>query len=126
MRKKCVRLLAVILFAIVLNAQDPETGELRGELRRDQTLFFDHLLVALYDFGSHQEFMRAMVSPDGSFILRRVPAGEFLLRVTTETGDVIQEQRVVMRQNTQPVEIRLPAEHPQLVVYSKSCSLPLR
>ena len=117
MRKKCVRLLAGVILVIVLKGQQPESAEIKGDVRRDHTVIFERLMIALYDYSSHQELASVPLGPDGSFTFRQVPFKTLAVRITTEMGDVVQESLVVVNQRTQPVEIRMayqrmPGRHP--------------
>src|SRR5215472_8022858 len=93
---------AWIVSAILLYAPGTWAGELnllRGQLQATNRVWFETLVVILEEANNHTFAQRADVGPDGTFTLRSVTFGDYVLRVTDLGGDTICRQYVSTQQH---------------------------
>jgi tetratricopeptide (TPR) repeat protein len=89
-------------------AQDPQSIEVKGLVRSENEPFLYGYMVELSGLTSRPEALRADVHSDGSFAVRGVTPGDYLLRVTTSGGGVVKEEFVSVREHATTLEVRLP------------------
>jgi tetratricopeptide (TPR) repeat protein len=108
----CVRPRAALAAMLCLGLWAPAFSQgfgltVRGELKSSSPRNFSDYLVQLVDPLRHMVAGRADVRNDGYFEMRGVPAGEYLVVVTTLHGGPVVEQTVSLTA-TGAVEVRLP------------------
>ena len=97
---------SIFFWAAVADAQtETSVRWLKGELR-GQSPTFSRYVIEL-DPGNGFRRVRAGVKPGGTFEFRDVPVGSYLLRVTNEQGDTVQEEFVTIRPQAPDLEVRL-------------------
>jgi tetratricopeptide (TPR) repeat protein len=79
-----------------------------GELHSEAPLPFLDYRVELTDPNRTTETHRADVQLDGTFRLRDIPAGQYSLRVTTLSGDLVHQEFVSVSPQAAPLSVRLP------------------
>jgi len=78
---------AVVCLGIPGRSQSAEIAAIvRGELHSDGPVFFPDFRVEMAGPNRANETQRADVHFDGTFQLRGIPSGEYMLRVTTLQG----------------------------------------
>lgn len=104
--------LAVWLFAGV---QLYATQEFRGRLVDGTDLLYDGYVVELTSLVDHSTREHADVLSDGSFVIRAIPDGEYMVRVLTLYGTEITTTITSIGPSSagEPCEIRLPKEKMQ-------------
>lgn len=115
MSNRCLRPLAAlgaIVYSIVYSsipchAQPPEVPLVKGELHGESPVDFRAYRIELEDMNHRVGVERADVHLDGAFEFRRVPAGNFLLRVTTLNGNLIQQEFVTLNSQLARISVRL-------------------
>jgi tetratricopeptide (TPR) repeat protein len=73
-----------------------------------QESFFQGYVVEIVDHTPQHQTWRADLSIDGSFMLRAVPRGDYLLRVLDEHGDAVKEEFVNIRDQQGSLDVDLP------------------
>ncbi len=109
MKYELLQVFAVFLLAGSLTAQDWQTSDVKGELQSDQTVLFHGYVIELKGITRHESW-QADVMSDGSFTLREIPGGDYVLRVTTYQGGTVKEELVSVREHTAHLEVKLPRE----------------
>ena len=108
----CLRLSAALLGIVCLTvpvwSQDAEISVLKGEVRSQAQLIFSDYQVELSDLLQHRNPLRADVQTDGSFEFRRVLPGDYMARISTLAGEVVNQQIVSVRPFTGPLFLHLP------------------
>jgi predicted Zn-dependent protease len=115
--KRCPRplaaLVAIVSLGIPGRSQSTDISAIvRGELRSDAPVPFDQYLVELAGLEHHTDKHRADVQFDGSFQLRDIRSGSYMLRVTTLQGDLVHQELVTVTSQAGPLTVRLPAGKP--------------
>jgi tetratricopeptide (TPR) repeat protein len=105
-------LAALVLLRVPGRSQGPVLTSLRGEIHSDQVLV-DSYQVDLYDIVNRREVDHAFARADGGFDFHNVPYGEYQIRITNASGELLQQQFVSVNSSTVPVDIRLPHEQIQ-------------
>jgi len=100
-------LFVFLAFGAAVSAQ--EISVVTGQLTRDRGPVPDDLIVQLYDPAHGSIVGQAMMLPGGRFELSRVPAGEFVLRVTSRFGESLVDKPVSIRRSGASLEIQLPS-----------------
>jgi len=108
-RRKCLWAFVYSYMAVCASAQDPQKAELRGSLRSDVEVMFHGYMVEVSSVVQHQSW-KADVMSDGTFALRDVPPGDYVLRVTTYQGAVLKEEFVSMHGVSSNVDVILPKQ----------------
>jgi hypothetical protein len=100
---RCLRLLfaltALVLLRVPGRSQSPAVTSLRGEIHSDQA-FLQGYFVELYDVLNHRQADHEFIHPDGSFVFRNVPYGDYEVRVTNSSGEVLQRQLIAINGTT--------------------------
>ena len=113
MSNRCLRPLAVFVaivsLGVPLRSQSQEVSTIRGELRCDAPLPFHDYWVELTDVDRYNDAHRTDVQFDGTFQLREVHSGTYMLRVTTLSGELVYQESVTVTPLTGPLNVRLPA-----------------
>jgi tetratricopeptide (TPR) repeat protein len=84
-----------------------------GELHSEAPLPFLDYRVELTDPNRAAETHRAFVQLDGTFHLRDIPAGQYMLRVTTVNGGLVHQEFVSVSPQAAPLTVRLPGSAKQ-------------
>lgn len=113
MRSNCPRsaaaVIAFVMSSIPAFAQN-EVPVLAGEVKGAPDLPLHGYIVALEDLGGHAELVRTDVEPDGAFRFRRVPCGDYILRLESYFGDVLHQEFVTVAGRNEPLVIQLPKQ----------------
>lgn len=111
MSNRCPRPLAVLVLIVLLGisgwSQSPEVSSLRGELQSDSPISFHEFWVELADASHFGDTHRTDVQFDGSFHVRDIRAGEYMLRVTTLSGELVHQELVTVSAQTGSLTVRL-------------------
>lgn len=107
-------LLAVLSLGLCTGSAQsmPVTTLVRGEIGNYSGYEGLGLTVSLYDPETHRQAGSALVRSDGSFQVRDVPVGLYVLRVEVQPGSPIAEQRMDVRQFANDLMVRLPELQP--------------
>jgi len=108
---KPYRLFAVSLLAAPLLAQD-STATVKGRLMGGDESSLNGYFIELSNLSSRVTFGRIDVSFGGDFMVRAVPFGDYLARVTTYHGDAVAQQFVNINQSITPIDLKLPGRPP--------------
>jgi hypothetical protein len=107
----CLRLSAALLGIVSLTApvwsQDAEISVLKGEVRSPAELILSDYQVELSDPLQHR-ILQTDVGSDGSFEFRRIPSGEYIVKVLTLAGELVFQQIVMVRPFSGPLVLHLP------------------
>ena len=103
------RFYLVTVMAFALGAQEPATMEVRGTLHSDRVVYFHDYVVELSAISQHDKW-RVDVMGDGTFLLRDVPAGDYVLRVLTYGDSVLKEEFVSVREHATVLDVAMPQE----------------
>ena len=107
---------AIVFYALALNpaaAQEPKTAEVKGNVVHENELILHGYVAELEDLVHHGRTLYTDVPPDGLFLIREVPYGDYVLRITNYYGTTIAEQFVTVREHQTPVDVRLPSDGPR-------------
>ena len=111
MKHRCIWITAAALWTWAAWTQEPLTLDVKGSLHSDTASFFHEYVVEMTSVAVHQTW-RADVLSDGSFTLRDIPPGDYLLKVMTWQGAAMAEQFVTVREHAPSLEVALPREQP--------------
>ena len=117
---RCLRPLAVLTTIVCLtipsNAQPSDVPVVKGELHSESPVNFREYRIELEDTTHHVEVYRTDVQLDGGFEFRHIPPAEYLLRVTSLSGEVIQQEFATVNPRIARLRVRLaiPARQPSL------------
>jgi tetratricopeptide (TPR) repeat protein len=101
---------AVVCLGIPGRSQSAEIAAIvRGELHSDGPVFFPDFRVEMAGPNRANETQRADVHFDGTFQLRGIPSGEYMLRVTTLQGETVHQETVIVTAQAGPLSVLLPA-----------------
>jgi tetratricopeptide (TPR) repeat protein len=84
-----------------------------GELHSEASLPFLDYRVELNSINQSDDTRRAYVRLDGTFHLRDVRSGQYMLRVTTLTGELVHQQFVAVGPQAAPLTVHLPGSAKQ-------------
>ena len=118
MRNRCLRhlaaLVAIVFLGIPGRSQSIDLpAAVDGELHSEASLPFHDYRVELTDPTHATEAHRAFVQMDGTFHLRDVPPGQYTLRVTTLSGELVHQEFVAVSPQAAPLTVRLPGSAKQ-------------
>ena len=105
-------LFAALVLVVCAAAQENRPATVNGKLQGANLQDLHGYLIELEQFGKHGNTIRADVEPDGDFVFRNIPAGDYMLRVTNYHGQSISQQFVSIQDRTSSLDVRLPAEAP--------------
>jgi tetratricopeptide (TPR) repeat protein len=88
-------------------AQEPHKVDFKGSIHSDSELIFHGYVVELSWTAKHETWKSDVMS-DGSFVVRDVPDGDYVLRVLTYQGTVLKEQFVNVWGPAGTVDVMLP------------------
>jgi tetratricopeptide (TPR) repeat protein len=88
-------------------AQEAHQVDLKGSIHSETEVIYHGYVVELSATAPRQ-IWRADVMSDGTFVVRDLPAGDYLLRVMTYLGAVVKEQFVNVYGFASTVEVTLP------------------
>ena len=112
MSKLGPRLLAALVAVVYLCdpgwSQTSDRGLIRGELQGDPGLPFHEYSVELADVSPGNDRYRADVQFDGSFQLRDILSGQYILRVNGLHGELVHQELVTVGRQTGLLSVRLP------------------
>ncbi len=117
MSSPCVRRNAaflMILFACLrAGAQEVQTIEVKGTVHSDEPFLYGYV-VELTGLASRTDTFRTDIHTDGSFDLRGVPPGDYMLRIRgARGGGTVTEELVSVYAHPATLDINLPrAERP--------------
>jgi tetratricopeptide (TPR) repeat protein len=94
-------LATIVYLAVPISAQPPGASFVRGELHAETPVNFMDYRIELEELNRRSDIHHADVHFDGAFEFRHVPAGDFTLRVLSNTGIVQQELVTINPQMTQ-------------------------
>jgi len=101
---------AIVSLGIPGRSQSTDISAIvRGELHSDAPVPFHEYLVELADPNHHNDKHRVDVQFDGSFQLRDIRSGSYMLRVTNLQGDLVHQELVTVTSQAGPLTVRLPA-----------------
>ncbi|HUI54091.1 MAG TPA: hypothetical protein VLY04_03915 [Bryobacteraceae bacterium] len=105
--------LAVLLASILCAcsnaaAQEVGAGEVRGEIQSESAGIF-HGSAELHDLRSHRRLATADIAPDGTFILRNVPPGDYEITILGDHNESLYQGLVSVDSRNWPLIVRLPA-----------------
>lgn len=111
MSNRCPRplaaLTAIVFLSIRSSAQTNEVQTLKGEVWSDSAVNYREYRVELETFSPHGEVYRTDMNLDGGFEFRRIPQGQYQLRVTTLQGETIQQELVTVNAPTGVLSVHL-------------------
>ena len=114
MSNRCLRLLSALSVLVLLRVparpQGLELASLRGEVHSERQAPLSEFFVDLYDTHSNREVDHTQVRFDGGFVFRNVSYGEYRIRITNGSGEVLHQDFVTVGAHTPIVEILLPRE----------------
>ena len=118
MSNRCLRrlaaLVAVVFLGIPCRSQSTNLPTaVDGELHSEAPLPFQDYRVELTDPNGATETHRAFVQFDGTFHLRDIPSGQYMLRVTTTDGGLVHQEFVAVSPQAGPLTVRLPGSAKQ-------------
>jgi hypothetical protein len=100
---------AVTVFSLLpAFAQEPKTAEVKGTVSREKEILLHGYVAELDDLVHPCHPLHTDVAADGMFLLRNIPYGDYVLRITNYYGTPIAEQFVTVREHQTPVDVRLP------------------
>jgi tetratricopeptide (TPR) repeat protein len=99
---------AAALLMLPLPLYAGEIQVLRGRLITESQEPVQGLFVGMEEVASHTEIPRIDVALDGSFEFRRVPAGEYVVKVTDANRQIVHQQYVTILEHVPEFSIRLP------------------
>jgi tetratricopeptide (TPR) repeat protein len=99
---------AILVLALPPITQAEEIEVLRGQLLAESRDGFLGLFVGMEDLVNHTQTHRVDVALDGTFQFRRVPTGEYLLRITDMQGETVSQHHVTVYQHMVELEVRMP------------------
>jgi tetratricopeptide (TPR) repeat protein len=104
----CLRIaITVTVSLLTLMGQEANIGEVRGAIA-GQEITLHGYVAELNDVIHPGAPVHTDVASDGTFVLRGVPYGDYVLRITNYYGTPITEQFVTVHEKQMPVEVRLP------------------
>jgi tetratricopeptide (TPR) repeat protein len=99
--------LLTILAAACAFAQEPRRVDLKGSIHSDTEVIYHGYVVEL--IGTVQrETWKSDVMSDGTFVVRDMPDGDYVLRVLTYQGAVLKEEFVSLHGGGSQVDVALP------------------
>ena len=114
MSYRCLRRVAAGILMLCAfrwaGAQDAQAVEVRGTVHSQQPTFLEGYVVEIRDLTPQHQTWRADVNIDGSFVLRNVPRGDYVLCVLNYRGGEIKQELVSVREAAAPVDVYLPRE----------------
>ena len=117
MCNRCLRHLAALVAIVFLGipgrsqSTDLPTA-VDGELHSEAPVPFLDYRVELAD-PNHSDTHRADVQFDGTFHLRDIRSGQYVLRVTTLSGELVHQEFVAVSPQAAPLTVRLPGSAKQ-------------
>lgn len=91
----------------LLQAQQPKSFQLRGEVGFDDNTSPNGLVVEIVDTGAHMPGERTSVSFNGVFELNNITTPNIELRVLNQSGDVLRRDHLYLSQHTTVLSLRL-------------------
>ena len=118
MRNRCLRHLAALVAIVFLGIPGRSQSNglptaINGELQSEAPMRFLDFRVELADSNHSEETHRADVQLDGTFHLRDIPSGQYMLRVTTLRGELVHQEFVAVGPQASPLTVRLPGSAKQ-------------
>lgn len=107
--RHCAAILTVVV-GVPLMAQPHLASTYDGEVHSDTETVMHGYVVELEELTSHRSFAQADVELDGSFRFRNVPYGDYVLKVQTYSGDVLQQAYVTVDAKVSPPTLQLPKQ----------------
>jgi tetratricopeptide (TPR) repeat protein len=102
-------LMAIVSLGFPAWSQTPETiANVKGELHSDKPVYFPDFWIELGAVDRASDTHRQPVQFDGSFQLRDIRAGQYVLRVTSLNGDPVHQELVNVFPQAGPLNVRLP------------------
>ncbi len=108
MSQSSKRLGAMLALSVCAAAQEPNAGDLKGLLHSERDIILHGYVAELSNLLQTRESMKTDVLTDGAFLFRRVPYGDYVLKITTYDGSPIVEQFVAVHQSPTVADVRLP------------------
>lgn len=104
-----VLLLVYLLSGAPCEAQflDRTVALLRGSIQTGAPLVDTRLWVELANVQVRGPVHRSEITPTGAFEFRSVPVGQYMLKVTSLTGDTIHQEYIEVEEQRPPLEVRL-------------------
>lgn len=87
----------------------PPITMVAGEVRSEQAVLPNDLVVELVDMQHYRPTERAPIAGNGRFEFRNVEGGYYQLRVTTWRGDTVHEQVINIMPYSPPIQVLLRA-----------------
>jgi tetratricopeptide (TPR) repeat protein len=117
-RNRCLRhlaaLVAIVFLGIPARSQSSSLlTAVKGELHSDAPVPFLDYRVELAGLNRSDDTHRADVQLDGSFHLRDIPSGQYTLRVTTLSGQLVHQEFVAVGPQASPLTVSLPGSAKQ-------------
>lgn len=107
MRDKCLWALFASLTAVCAFAQEPHRFDFKGAIHSDTEVIYHGYVVELSVPAQHESW-KADVMSDGTFAIRDIPEGDYVLHVMTYMGAVLKEEFVSVHGAANMVDVRLP------------------
>jgi tetratricopeptide (TPR) repeat protein len=113
-RNACVRLLTGLAGVLCFGLWTPGFSQpvdftVKGELRSEEPRHYSEYVVQLVDPLHRNSFSRIDVRNDGSFEVRNVPPGDYMMIVSTLAGQSVLEQTVSVNPYSGPLTVRIPS-----------------
>jgi len=108
--RRCAAILTVVLTGVPLLVQPHLASTYNGEVHSDSETVMHGYVVELEELTSHRSFAQTDVELDGSFRFRNVPYGDYVLKVETYSGDVLQQAYVTVDAKVSPPTLQLPKQ----------------
>ena len=107
MRDRCLWALVASLTAVCAFAQETHRFDFKGAIHSDTEVIYHGYVVEISAMAQHESW-KADVMSDGTFVIREIPDGDYVLRVMTYQGAVLKEEFVSVHGVASMVEVRLP------------------
>src|SRR5215472_16546401 len=107
-RHKCLWTLVFSLPLACAFARAPHKYDFKGAIHSETEVIYRGYVVELSSMALHETWKTDVMS-DGTFLVRDIPDGDYLLRVTTYQGAVLKEEFVSVLGVASTVEVLLPA-----------------
>jgi tetratricopeptide (TPR) repeat protein len=98
----------LVVFLTVQGAQAERIGELKGRVVQDSAALPQDLTIAFRDLSTGRLTEEVQVMPDGSFEVSDLDPGEYEVKVTNHSGDLLHHEFVTVGANVAPLWVRLP------------------
>jgi tetratricopeptide (TPR) repeat protein len=111
MNYRCLWAIAGGLVACCAFAQDAKTVDLKGTIHSGTAVIYHGYVVEISGMVQRQTW-RADVMSDGSFVVRDLPSGDYILRIMTYLGGEVKQEFLSVHGSPSTVDVTLPKQEP--------------